>query len=192
MVAAEPSFAGTVRLHPVDSFPLYGAVFTDGSILTNGGAAAVQPDTEEVLLATVQQPRSSTHCELVALCLALSLNPSQILTDSLSSLHLISAWGQWPMARMLRCPDRVEVRQFLHLVAASTALPQLEKVTAHDAAALRLRHPKAVGNDMADASARRAASESGPALWLAEGGPFGDPVEMISASGARVTEVHHG
>ena len=69
--------------------------------------------------------------------------------------------------------------------------PQQEKVTAHDAAAWRLRHPKAVGNDMADASARWTASEPSHTLWLAEGGPFGDPVEMFSASGARVTEVHH-
>jgi hypothetical protein len=192
LVVAEPSFAGTIHLRPIDSFPLDGAVFTDGSVFHNGGAAAVQPDTEEVLLATVSQPRSSTHCELVALCLALSLQPSQILTDSLGSLHLISAWGHWPATRTLRCPDRVEVRQFLYMAAASPTLPVLEKVTAHDAAALRLRHPKAVGNDAADASARRAASESGHALWLAEGGPFGDPVEVVSASGARVVDVCHG
>ena len=79
----ELCYSGPVLLQPEDSFPLPGAVFTDGSLSVSGGAAAV-PDTDASVLASVPSPRSSTHCELVALCLAAALAPPHILTDSLA------------------------------------------------------------------------------------------------------------
>ena len=191
MLLPEPRFSGSVALHPVDSFPPEGAVFTDGSVLRSGGSAAVRPDTDTILLACVPHPRSSTHCELAALCLALDLNPSHILTDSLCSLQLISGWGRWSSARMLRCPDRVEVRRFLSRTPSSPPL-SLEKVTAHDDAAVRLGHPKAVGNALADASARRAASEPGLPVWAGDEGLFGDPVKVFSGGGEVIQDVLAG
>jgi hypothetical protein len=92
---------------------LNSAVFTDGSLATHGGAAAFSPNT--TLLAHLHNAHSSTHCELVALCLALSFSPSQILTDSLVSLQLIRSWASRPTAKTLSCPDRAEIRYFIHL-----------------------------------------------------------------------------
>ena len=71
----EDSYKGVVELNPQDSFPLIEAVFTDGSLTAAGGAAAICCDTDSTLLARIPQARSSTHCELVALCLALQLSP---------------------------------------------------------------------------------------------------------------------
>ena len=71
VVLAEESYPGEVLLQPVDAFPLVGAVFTDGSVSRVGGAAAVQPNMEGVQAVRVPAPRSSTHCELVGLSLAL-------------------------------------------------------------------------------------------------------------------------
>ena len=87
-VMAEAGYPGEVLLHPVDDFPMLGAVFTDGSVCQTGGAAAVRPEEEEVRTRRVPTPRSSTHCELVALLLALELSPTQILTDSLAALTM--------------------------------------------------------------------------------------------------------
>ena len=95
-VDAESSYPGEVLLQPVDDFPLCGALFTDGSVCgVHGGAAAVQPEEEEVLAARVLQPRSSTHCELVALTLALFAEPPHVLTDSLVALQMLRGWGTW-------------------------------------------------------------------------------------------------
>ena len=66
-VMAEAGYPGEVLLQPVDDFPMLGAVFTDGSVCQTGGAAAVRPEEEEVRTRRVPTPRSSTHCELVAL-----------------------------------------------------------------------------------------------------------------------------
>ena len=124
-VDPEPCFSGPVVLLPEDSFPQPEAVFTDGSLSSSGGAAAVQPDTDVQVLASVPMPRSSPHCELVALCLATRLAPRHILTDSLSSLHLIHGWGARPTACTLGCADRVEVRQFICSAMALEVTPVL-------------------------------------------------------------------
>ena len=111
----------------------------------------MQPDTEAVLQRCIPSPRSSTHCELVALNLALSLAAPQILTDSLTSLRLISGWPTYSAARILRCADRVEVRWFMERAAGCASAAMLEKVKAHDEHGIELGHPKSVGNDRADA-----------------------------------------
>ena len=140
-------------------------------------------------LARVPAPRSSTHCELVALNLALQLRPSQILTDSLAALMMLQRWGSWPPQRTLCTLDRVEVRSFLHEVRALGQLPQLVKVKAHDEAALRIGHPRAVGNDQADALAKRATTEAGHLVWVSPEGPHGDPVGLVGADGRLIGDV---
>jgi hypothetical protein len=68
----ELGYPGEVRLGPVDDLREGCNVFTDGSVADcMGGAAAVMPDRDEVRQLRVPTPRSSTHCELVALGLAL-------------------------------------------------------------------------------------------------------------------------
>ena len=189
MVEVECSYPGVVVLSPVDSFPEEGAVYTDGSICGAGGAAAVQADTGQVARATLQAPRSSTQCELAALCLALQWGPTQVLTDSLTSLQLVRRWGSRPTAHILRCADRVEVRQLVHLAGSMEHPPLLEKVKAHDQRALALGHPKAVGNDEADRWARTAATEGGHAIWDPQAGKFGDPVLLIDSAGQVISDV---
>ena len=194
VVSPEVSYPGPVVLEPVDAFPLPGAAFTDGSLADMGGAAVVVEDSEESRLVTVPCPRSSTHCELVALCLALSLDPipPQILTDSLTSLRLAQAWGRWSVARTLQCMDRVEIRQLVHMAVQLPQPPLLEKVKAHDVAAVLAGHPKSVGNDLADSLARCAAEETGHHLWTAAVGPFGDPVEILDSGGRPMLDVLSG
>ena len=187
-LAPEECYLGSVVLQPVDAFPLLEAVYTDGSVMTLGGAAAVCPDTGTVACCKLPRPRSSTHCELVALGLGLQLGTSHILTDSLAALHTVKGWGCWPVERMLRCADRREVRWVLSL-AASRPPALLEKVLAHDSAALAMQHPKAVGNDLADAAARRAASSSGVPVFAEDLSTFGDPVEMLDGFGSLVSDV---
>ncbi len=63
----------------------------------------------------ISSPLSTSHCELVALCLILAFQPSQILSDSLTSLVLVAGWADRSPSRLLGCMDRVEVRTFLHL-----------------------------------------------------------------------------
>ena len=65
----------------------------------------------------------------------------------------------------------------------------LEKVKAHDASALALGHPKAVGNDTADSWAKRAAMEDGHAEWPAGTAAYDDPVFLEDAGGAIVRDV---
>ena len=162
-------------LQPVDCFPLPDAIFTDGSLCAAGGAAAVQPDTGTEVLVSVPNTRSSTHCELVALRVATALHPPQILTDSLSALHLVRGWGCKPIAKVLQCADRVEVRQLITTAMASGHPPLMEKVKAHDQQAIDIGHPKAVGNDLADSCAGCAAT--GLFLpWLPDSQLFGGPV----------------
>jgi hypothetical protein len=59
--------------------------------MRHGGAAAVQPDTATTCTVRLATPRSSTHCELVALGLGLQMEPSPslLITDSLVALHLL-------------------------------------------------------------------------------------------------------
>jgi ribonuclease HI len=175
-----------VQLAPQDDIPLAYAVFTDGSVCQHGGAAALQPDTDDSFWAKVEAPRSSTHCELAALCLALGFDTPLVLSDSLTALRMIRSWGTWSTARVLRCHDRAEVRRFMHFAIQRTAAPRLEKVKAHNSEWLQLGHPMAVGNDLADALAKRAASEDGVPLWPQPEEAFRDPLELLDMRGAVV------
>ena len=89
-LAPEPSLVGDVLMSPVDSTdPEPQAVFTDGSVTASGGGAAVwRPSDSEALLLHIPDPRSTTHCELLALLLALELQPDHVLTNLLCSLQL--------------------------------------------------------------------------------------------------------
>ena len=190
MVEAERCYTGEILLQPVDSFPQPGAVYTDGSISAWGGAAAVRMDEEEeVRMARVTSPRSSTHCELVALALAMTLHPTQVLTDSLAALLMLQSWGKWSPRRILQTPDRGLVRYILHLAGQLTSPPLLEKVKAHDEAAVASGYPKAVGNDVADGWARRAATESGHGEAPDVSALHGDPVILVDGGGNRVLDV---
>jgi hypothetical protein len=188
-VAPEASYPGSVSLSPVDSFPAADAVFTDGSLSRWGGAAVWSPDTETAITAAIPAPRSSTHCELAALCLAVDLSPPLIITDSLCSLQLALHWGTWPTTRTLACADRAVVRQLVATALACPQPPALEKVKAHDAAALAIGYPKAVGNDVADMWARRAAEEPGHPVWAAPSAEFADPVELLDSAGLPILDV---
>ena len=176
-------------MHPVDAFPLLGAVFTDGSVAAAVGAAAVQPDTDKALQLHVPEPQSMTHCELLALALALGLETPQVVTDSLTSLRLLSRWPLYSTARILRCADRVEVRHVLHLAAAADQAPLFEKVKAHDECALWLRHPKAVGNDLADTLVQQAACGADVSQLAVSLVQFEDPVLLLDACGQVVRVV---
>ena len=189
LVTPEQTFPGDILLHPVDDFALPGAVYTDGSVSRAGGAAAVQPDEEVVRTVCVPSPRSSTHCELVALALAMDLEPPHILTDSLAALHLLRSWRTWSVQRVLQTVDRTLVRLVLHLAGQLRTPPRLEKVKAHDEAALAIGHPKAVGNDSADGWAKRAATEPGHAIWSEAGTLHGDPVTLEDLAGSPVVDV---
>jgi hypothetical protein len=64
----------------------------------------LQLDPHRELLQAVPHPRSSTHCELVAL---------QVLTDSLCSLQLIRGWSSRSTAEVLDCEKRAEMRKVI-------------------------------------------------------------------------------
>ena len=142
-----------------------------------------------MLWVKVPAPRSSTHCELVALCLAMAFDPPQVLSDSLTSLSMVKGWGAWSASRILKCADRAEVRRLLHMAKECSQAPLLEKVKAHDEKALELGVPKAVGNDRADQLAKRAAHDAEAPVWEEDPAPFGDPVELLDAGGKWVPEV---
>ena len=187
----ERGYPGEVRFIPEDWFPDAGAVFTDGSVAQRGGAAAVQPVEGMVRACQVPAPRSSTHCELVALSLALAMEPTppQVLTDSLVSLRLLAQWGAWPTRRTLGSVDRVEARRLIHLARGLPLAPCLVKVKAHDAEGIRIGHPRALGNELADQWAKRAASGGDFPMWSAGHGEHGDPVELLDAQGRVVGAV---
>ena len=191
----ELAFHGTVVLSPSLDPPVPQAVYTDGSLGSMGGGGAVwQPDTEETFLLPVPSARSSTQCELVALTIAMQLLPELVLTDSLCALHLIRSWHQYSDTRRLACLDRTEVRHFLRASRSCLCPPVLEKVRAHDERGVQLCDPKALGNDAADALAKRAAAGEiscslaplAPEPLL---GPFGDPVVLLDSSGSPVLSV---
>jgi hypothetical protein len=61
-----------------------------------GEVAAVHPETGlTVVCRCVVSPRSSSHCELIALGLALEMDAPQVLAVSLMSLDLVWGWGTW-------------------------------------------------------------------------------------------------
>jgi hypothetical protein len=121
----EPSFPGTILLEPVDDFPPPGAVYTDGSVMTSGGAAVCSPETESAETCCIPAATSSTECELIARCLALRRNAPHVSTDSLTSLQLLRSWHRWSAARVLRCELRVLVRLVLSAAAACPVPPTL-------------------------------------------------------------------
>ena len=59
--------------------------------------------------------------------------------------------------KVLCCPERAEVRQFLRQWAGQRAPHTLEKVKAHDSAGVRSGSIKALGNDKVDGLAKEAA-----------------------------------
>lgn len=189
-VAPEPRYPGQVITSPGDHFPLPGAVFTDGSLLGPiGGAAVWLPEEERVVSCPVPNARSSTECELVALCLALQLRPRQVLTDSLCALQLLRSWHSYGTRRVLRCDLRPLVRQVLGEAQLCAAPPVLEKVLAHNEAWIRLGHPMAVGNDQADRAAKLAAAAPTRESLAACTGSCGDAVEVLDAAGDVVWHV---
>jgi hypothetical protein len=62
-------------------------------------------------------------------------------------------------------------------------------VKAHDDAALAAGWPKAVGNHLADHWAKRAALDPAGGSWVADGARFGDPVELVDASGLTILDI---
>jgi len=149
----------------------------------------VQPDAGLELLARVPSPRSSTHCELVALGLGLTLETEQLLTDFLTALGMLKSWAEWPAARVLSCGDRVDVRRPLHLAGRRATFPMLEKVKAHDERAIDAGVPKGDGNDAVDQCAKRAATEDVVSQWGMDGAPFRDPVEVVDTARAVALDV---
>ena len=188
-LSPEHSYPAPILLEPADSAPPQDATFTDGSVCSQGGAAAICPSTGAQVTATVSAPRSSTHCELIALILALQQRSSVVLTDSLTSLQLIRNWATWPPARVLRCPDRAEVRQLLHIAQQRPAPPTLEKVKAHNTSAVAAGDPKAIGNDLADQLARAAALGASHPLWDPPSDAFHDPVQLLDSQGSPISDV---
>ena len=81
------------------------------------------------------------------------------------------------------------MRQVLHLAAQLDSPPVLEKVKAHDERALALGHPKAVGNDMAEGWAKRAATENNHTVWPGMVALHDDPVIVVDAGGRFVRDV---
>ena len=129
--------------------------------------------------------RSSTQCELVALSLVAKLRPapSLVLTDSLVSLQLIQSWGRRPIAEVIACPDRQEVRCFMHQWYAISNPPCLGKVKAHDLEAVRRGDPRACGNDQVDALAKAAAQAGFVAPTHAPEDDFAYAVRVCGSDG---------
>ena len=163
VVEPESAYRGAVRLLPDAAAPPNDAAWTDGSVPMlrgAGGAAVVQLHPWGERVRAVPCPRSSLHCELVALqCVQeLPAAPSLVLTDSLNALELISQWGAQSTATVLDREERVEVRRFLHAWRDCPAPPTLEKVKAHNEAGVSAGQQKAIGNALADRAARAAAA----------------------------------
>jgi hypothetical protein len=82
----------------------------------------------------------------------------------------------------------VELREAIHVAIALGSAPLLEKVKAHDDRALAAGWPKAVGNDLADSWAKRAAASPDGPRWAPDFARFGDPMELVDASGTVVLD----
>jgi hypothetical protein len=136
----------------------------------------------------VPAARSSTQCELVALCLVQRVDGGTrlVLTDSLCAFQLIQSWGHRGTARALGCEDPAEVRQFINHWQEGES-PVLEKVRAHDREAFGDGDPKALGNDRAYQLAKTAAARAEEEL--ASDDRFEDAVRLRDADGAWVRVV---
>jgi len=112
LITPEPRYTGQIFFLPQAEPPPQHTVWTDGSIRSSGGAAAVMPSLRQALTCRIPAPQSSTQCELVALSLAsrFTVLPELILTDSLCSLQLISSWASRSSAWMSSCPRRARMR----------------------------------------------------------------------------------
>ena len=185
----EPSYGGDVLLEPQRGSPPDDAVWTDGSVGTSGGAAAVQFQFQAQALVHVSLPRSSTQCELVALGLTsgFASPPSVILTDSLCSLQLIRSWGKHSTASVLLSLDRAEVRAFLYKWQGCPHPPKLEKVKDHDEAGRLAGKLKTLGNDLADSLAQKAAE--GAAQLFSPSECFSDAVQLRDPNNHWVVEL---
>ena len=190
LLEPEPSFSGEVYLEPQEDAVPDGAAWTDGSVVASGGGAALfQMSTNRRILCHMESPRSSTHCELVALTLAAQIAPPppRILTDSLCALQLLLSWGRRSPRAVLACPERDIIRQFLASWEGSPHPPVLEKVKAHDTAAQRAGMVKSIGNEVADSLAKAAAA--GVPTRHVPDPRFADAVLLRDASGAVIFDV---
>ena len=133
------AFARYIFLEPREEAAPHDTVWTDGSLGDSGGAAAFQADSDLSLKCHVPSPRSSTQCELVAFTLVAHFQrqPPLVLSDSLCALQLLRSWGTRSTNKVLYCPERAEVRQFLRQWAGQRAPHTLEMVNAHDSAGVR-------------------------------------------------------
>ena len=179
----EPCYPGRISFQPTVTPAPRDSVWTDGSVRSSGGAAALQWFSGTSFQAPVAAPRSSTQCELVALLLVGQFHPppSVVLTDSLCSLQLIGSWGRRSARGVFSCAERPLVRQFLHHWAALPEVPALEKVQAHNDDAAAAGDVKALGNTAVDTLAKEAATGVGtPYLPDAR---FSDAVQLCDAAG---------
>ena len=79
-LATEPSYSGDISFTPREDPAPRDSVWTDGSVdRSRGGGAALQWYSDSSLLAVVSSPRSSTHCDLVALTLVAQFEPAPSL-----------------------------------------------------------------------------------------------------------------
>ena len=186
----EPPLAAEVVLTPRSGEIPDDSFFTDGSVgIHGGGAAAVavtpKPTTGAGSILHLPSPRSATHCELVAIRMAVRSGAKAIFSDSLAALATIRDWRTWPVRRQLRCVDRAEVRAILH--HADGQLGLLEKVKAHRTDEEAFSDPKALWNEAVDKEAKLAASANSP-LWD-EQSCFSDPVQMVGENGEWILNV---
>ena len=126
---------------------------------------------------------------LVALILALRQCPPSVRTDLQAALSTLRGWGMWPLARVLACADQSEVREAPQTASLVASPVRLKKVKAHGDIALAAGWPKAVGNHLTDCWMKQAALDPAGALWAADRGRFGDPVELLNASGSTTLDV---
>ena len=191
LLAPEPSYPGSVVLQPSSAPVPSGTVWTDGSVSTVGGAAAaLQPATDAHFSCRVDEPSSSTQCEVVALSLVahFSSPPRLVLTDSLVALQLIKTWGTRSVRAILSCPERLEIRCFMHHWQSASSAPTLAKVKAHDLAAIQAGDLRACGNDKADALARAAVGDVSAPLFCPDA-RFADAVRVRASNGDWVADV---
>jgi hypothetical protein len=153
----EPTFGGVVYMSSTEDPTTEATVWTDGSLDGDqGGAAAISLSSTRCV--ALPGAGSSTECELAALALAMEMNPDRILTDSLVSLQLINGWGGYKQTRRLKTELAAEVREVLATANNLEIKPILEKVKAHNTEAINSGDEKAVGNDIADVTAKIARS----------------------------------
>eukprot|EP00667_Euglena_gracilis_P024299 EG_transcript_27869 len=121
--------------------------------------------------------------------MAVEASAPHIVTDSLTSLQTLAGWHLLPLSRVLRSPLRPLVRQIISAASSRSTAPLLEKVRAHDTAAIEAGHPKAAGNDSADFWAKEAALGRAASTWSPPPPCFDDPVLLQDASGSIIYDL---